>query len=105
MAVKKRRLRRDRIAQKAAELAPPEEQPAHARGDIHHDTNHANYAGNGNDGAILVDEGKLNLPKGLMESGDESGGKLFGLDSAVLFILALALAFIAFIAYLISQTE
>jgi hypothetical protein len=51
-------------------------------------------------GAIRLDTGKLEVPKGFIE--EDKGDDGFGLDRAVLLIMALALAFIAFIAYLIS---
>lgn len=76
-------------AEHAAQLAPPEEQNGRQK----------NQAPN-QDGAIVVDTGQLNLPKGVIE--DEDGARLFGMDPVVLFIFCLALVFIAFIAYLIS---
>ncbi len=74
----------EEAASLASSLAPLEEQE---RG------------GKRGNGAILLDTGKLELPKGFMEEDKEE--ESFGLDRVVLFILALALAFIAFIAYLI----
>jgi hypothetical protein len=53
-----------------------------------------------NGGAIVVDTGELKLPKDFIEG--ESAESSFGLEPVVIFILMLALAFIAFIAYLIS---
>ncbi len=50
-------------------------------------------------GAILLDTGKLELPKSFIEEDKEEED--FGLDRVVIFIMTLALAFIAFIAYLI----
>jgi hypothetical protein len=77
-------------AEHAAHLAPPEEQNGKQK----------NQASN-QDGAIVVDTGELKLPKGVVE--DEGGGaKFFGMDPVVLLIFCFALAFIAFIAYLIS---
>ncbi|HVF48570.1 MAG TPA: hypothetical protein VNA19_00705 [Pyrinomonadaceae bacterium] len=101
--MKKRRSRRERIAQKAAGLAPPEEQPGHARGEIHKDTQTPVGDGNGN-GSILVNTGKLNLPKNLIGDEAQERGRLFGLEPVMLTILLLCLAFIGFIAYLISRT-
>ena len=51
-------------------------------------------------GAIVLNTGELKLPRDLMEKDEEPGG--LGLEPVVIFILALALGFIAFIAYLIS---
>ena len=69
----------------ASSLAPLEEQESDGR--------------RAQGGAILLDTGKLELPKGFIEEDKEE--ESFGLDRVVLFIMALALAFIAFIAYLI----
>jgi hypothetical protein len=77
--------RSEEAASLASTLAPLEEQE-----------HGASKRGNG---AILLDTGKLELPKGFIEEDKEEEG--FGLDRVVLFIMALALAFIAFIAYLI----
>ncbi len=54
-----------------------------------------------NDGAIVVDNDNLNLPKDIMEGG--GGGTFLGMEPVVLVILGLMLAFIAFIAWQISQ--
>lgn len=51
-------------------------------------------------GAIIVDTAQLKLPKDFIEREEE--GNPLGLEPVVIFILALVLAFIAFIAYLIS---
>jgi hypothetical protein len=52
-------------------------------------------------GAIVVDNDSLNLPKDIMEG---SGGETFlGMEPVVLVILAVMLAFIAFIAWQISH--
>lgn len=72
----------------AAHLAPLEEQNGKQRNQ------------NG-DGAIVVDTAKLALPKGVIEE-EKDGARLFGMNPVVLFIFCFALAFIAFIAYLIS---
>ena len=72
----------------AANLAPPEEQNGKQRNQ------------NG-DGAIVVDNAKLTLPKGVIED-EKDGARLFGMNPVVLFVFCFALAFIAFIAYLIS---
>lgn len=74
----------------AAHLAPPEEQNGKQR----------RQASN-SDGAIGVDTGDLTLPAGVIEE-EKDKARLFGMDPVVLFIFCFALAFIAFIAYLIS---
>ena len=51
-------------------------------------------------GAIVLDTQELKLPKELIEESKPVKG--LGLEPVVIFILALLLAFIAFIAYLIS---
>lgn len=85
-----------KAAKHAAHLAPPEEQ----NGKQPDKASNNNQAPN-NDGTIVVDTDKLTLPKGFNE--DEKGGaRLFGMSPVVLFVFCFALAFIAFIAYLIS---
>jgi hypothetical protein len=75
----------------AAQLAPLEE-----RGD-------ATHAGNNNNGgSIVVDTGALKLPEGLVAE-QEKDKRLWGFEPVVLFIVILMLAFIAFIAWQISQ--
>jgi hypothetical protein len=51
-------------------------------------------------GAIVLDTSELKLPRDLMEKDEPPRG--LGLEPVVIFILVLALAFIAFIAYMIS---
>ena len=75
-------------AEHAANLAPLEEQNGEQK--IQN-----------NDGAIVVDTGELKLPSGVIE-GENDPTRLFGVDPVVLLIFFFALAFIAFIAYLIS---
>ena len=70
----------------AARLTPPEE--AQAR-----DSN--------NGGAIVVDTAALRLPKDFTER-EEKKRPLFGLEPIAAIILVFSLAFIGFIAYLIS---
>ena len=70
----------------ASSLAPLEEQEEGRR-------RHQN-------GAIVLDTQELKLPKELIEESKPVKG--LGLEPVVIFILALLLAFIAFIAYLIS---
>lgn len=73
----------EEAAKLASELAPLEEQERRSR-----------------NGAIVLDTKELKLPKEFMEEERRSDG--LRLEPVVVFILALALAFIAFIAYLIS---
>lgn len=83
--------RSEEAAKLASMLAPLEEQNGEKeRGAGHHR----------NGGAIVVDTAKLKLPKDLIEEDRE--GRPLGLEPVVIFILALVLAFIAFITYLIS---
>ena len=78
----------------AAQLAPPEEQ------------NKARAAQSGarnNGGAIVVDTGKLKLPEALADEAAKRAA-ILGLEPVVVVILAVALAFIAFIAWQIART-
>ncbi len=79
-----------KAARHAAHLAPPEEQNG----------KQPDKALN-KDGAIVLDTAKLALPKGVIED-EKDGARLLGMNPVVLFIFCFALAFIAFIAYLIS---
>ncbi|MBV9209417.1 MAG: hypothetical protein JOZ52_02245 [Acidobacteria bacterium] len=96
MAVKKRRARhkhytgnkRGDTKELSARLAPLEERD----GQKHEDEG----------GAIVLDTGKLKLPKALLEE-EEDTSRIFGLEPVILVILLLALCFIGFIAYLIHQ--
>jgi len=98
---KKRRLwhRPDNRKQKgdlveiAAQLAPLEE--------IHESRS---PTANNNGGAIRMDTGALSLPKSLGEA-DENDSPLFRPEPVVIVILLIALAFIAFIAWQVSQME
>jgi hypothetical protein len=56
---------------------------------------------NNQNGAIVVDNESLNLPKDLTEESGE--GTFFGIEPVVLVIFGVMLAFIAFIAWKISQ--
>lgn len=85
--------RSEEAAKLASMLAPLEEQQGGEQ-EIAVGTNH------GNAGAIVVDTGELRLPKDFIE--EEREGNPLGLEPVVIFILILVLAFIAFIAYLIS---
>jgi hypothetical protein len=55
-----------------------------------------------NGGSIVVDTGALKLPEGLVAE-REKDKRLLGFEPVVLFIVVLALAFIAFIAWQISR--
>jgi hypothetical protein len=74
----------------AAQLAPLEEQTA------------ARKSGANNGGAIVVDTGTLKLPEGLAGE-EEKKGLILGFEPVVFAIIMLALAFIIFIAWQISQ--
>jgi hypothetical protein len=79
----------DGTSQKADQLAPLEERAGKP-------------ADSNNEGVMVVpDTGKLKLPKDLTEK-DEGKPRFLGLEPVALVILIFALAFIAFIAYLIS---
>ena len=79
----------DEGLEKAAQLAPLEERA----GKSHQNSN--------NGGVITVDTGSLKFPTEFTEKAGEKSG-LFGLEPVTIIILSFALAFIAFIAYLIS---
>jgi hypothetical protein len=76
---------------RAAKLAPPEERKPAAK------------TRTGQDGALAVDTGELKLPESLLAETQASDGGSFHLEPVVIFILACALAYIAFIIYLISS--
>lgn len=76
--------------EKAAQLAPLEERVGKS---THQITN--------NEGIISVDTGNLKFPSEFTEKREEKSGP-FGLEPVTIVILIFALAFIAFITYLIS---
>lgn len=78
----------EEAASRAARLAPLEEQEARE-----------SSAGNG--GGLILDTAGLKLPKGLVEEEKEKP-RLLDFNPVVVVIFFAALAFIAFIAYLIS---
>lgn len=89
-------------AQLAAQLAPLEEQQSPtAVQQVGSDS----YSGNGQVdpayGAIIVDKDNLHVPIDMMEGGDEK--RFLGMEPVVLVILGVLLAFIAFIAWQITQ--
>lgn len=77
----------------AAQLAPLEEQSA---------SRVAQTDANNNGGAIVVDTGALRLPEGFAEE-KERNGRLWGMEPVVFWIILLALAFIAFVAWQITR--
>jgi hypothetical protein len=80
----------DGASKKADQLAPPEERAGKGA------------AGNSNnEGVMGVDTGELKLPKEFTEK-EEGKSRFLGLEPLALVILIFSLAFIAFIAYLIS---
>jgi hypothetical protein len=77
----------------AAQLAPLEER----------DGSRQTRAGaHDNGGSIVVDTGALKMPEGLAAE-QEEGKRLLGFEPVVLVIILLMLAFIAFIAWKISE--
>jgi hypothetical protein len=76
----------------AAQLAPLEEQTAARQ----------SQAGANNGGSIVVDTSALHLPEGLVEE-KEKKKLILGFEPVVLFIIALAVVFILFIAWQISR--
>ncbi len=78
-------------AELAARLAPPEEQ---SEGIVAH-------PGSNNGGVIIVDTGSLKLPQGMIEA-EKGMTRALRPHPIVIVILCVALAFIAFIAWLIS---
>lgn len=80
----------DGAAQKADQLAPPEERAG----------KQAARSSN-SEGLMGVDTGELKLPKEFTEK-EEGKTRLLGLEPVALAILIFAFVFIAFIAYLIS---
>lgn len=80
----------DGASQKAEQLAPLEER----------ERKHT-VQGSNDEGVIGVDTGELKLPKEFTER-EEERSRFLGLEPVALVILIFSLAFIAFIAYLIS---
>ena len=89
-------------AQLAAQLAPLEEQTERAETEQRRITQASGNGGASQEyGAIVVDNASGNLSKDIMEGGGER--TLLGMEPVVLVILGVMLAFIAFIAWQISQ--
>jgi hypothetical protein len=100
-----RKRKKGDTAQLAAQLAPLEEQDAHAarkQGANGHNSNR-----NGRliqeHGALIVDTENLHVLKGLGEDSGTGQRRFFGIEPIVLVILCVILAFIAFIAWKVSQ--
>jgi hypothetical protein len=74
--------------ERAAKLAPPEERTG--------------GGGAKRADGLAVDTGELKLPDGLMVEADARTQSVFQLEPVVVLILGIALAYVAFIAYLIS---
>lgn len=87
--------------QLAAQLAPLEEQnkPA-AEQQIRSQFESTNVQQPQDYGAIVVDNMNLNVPKNIMEGGEEK--HFLGMEPVVLVVLIIVLGFIAFIAWQIS---
>ena len=89
-------------AQLAARLAPLEElDKSSAAKQLGSSPHPADPQADPHYGAIVVDNDNLNLPKDIMES--SGAGTFLGMEPVVLVILGVMLAFIAFIAWQISQ--
>jgi len=87
--------------QLAAQLAPLEEQDqSSAERQIGSGLNSTNNQSNPDYGAIVVGDDNLNVPKDMMEGGDQK--RFFGMEPVVLVVLIIVLSFIAFIAWQIS---
>lgn len=97
---KHKRRKRD-TDQLAAQLAPLEEQdkPA-AEQQIGSHLEATNGQQQRDYGAIVVDNVNLNVPKDIIEGGDEK--QFLGMERVVLVVLIIILGFIAFIAWQIS---
>ena len=87
--------------QLAAQLAPLEEQdkPA-AEQQIGTHLETTNGQQRRDYGAIVVDNANLNVPKGIIEGGEEK--QFLGMEPVVVIVLIIMLGFIAFIAWQIS---
>lgn len=98
---RKHKRRKGDTDQLAAQLAPLEEQDKPA---AEHQIGVRRKSTNGQHqrdyGAIVVDNADLNVPKGIVEGGEEK--QFLGLDPVVLVVLIIMLGFIAFITWQIS---
>jgi hypothetical protein len=101
-----RKRKKGDTAQLAAQLAPLEEQNAHAarkQGANGHGSGQQNGGLIQEHGALIVDTEHLNVMKGIGEGGDAGDKHFLGIEPVVLVILVIMLAFIAFMAWQISQ--
>ena len=102
-----RKRKKGDTAQLAAQLAPLEEQNAHAarkQSANGHGSSGQQHGGLIQEhGALIVDTDHLNVLKGIGEESDAGNGHLLGIEPVVLVILCVMLAFIAFIAWKISE--
>jgi hypothetical protein len=101
-----RRRKKGDTAQLAAQLAPLEEQNANAarrQGANGHGSGQQNGRLIQEHGALIVDTDNLNVLRGMGEGRDAGEKHFLGIEPVVLVILCLMLAFIAFIAWQISQ--
>jgi hypothetical protein len=97
---KHKRKKRD-TDQLAAQLAPLEEQDkSAAEQQIGSHLGSTNGQHKRDYGAIVVDTVNLNVPKDMIEGGQEK--QFFGLEPVVMVVLIIVLSFIAFIAWQIS---
>lgn len=98
----RRKARRSDIAELAAQLAPLEERadPAAVK-QVGIDLLSGNGESAPDSGAIIVDKDLSHVPRDMMESGGE--GTFLGMEPVVLVILGLMLAFIAFVAWQITE--
>ena len=88
-------------AQLAAQLAPLEEQDKDAARKQSAEAHHLNSGVHQETGAIVVDRNDVTLPTEISDARLEK--TVLGMEPVVLVILTLMLAFIAFIAWQISQ--
>ena len=98
---RKHKRRKGDTDQLAAQLAPLEEQDKNAaEQQIGSHLESTNGQQQRDYGAIVVDNANLNVPKGIIEGGEEK--QFLGMEPVVLVVLILMLSFIAFIAWQIT---
>lgn len=101
--LRRNKRKKGETAQLAAQLAPLEEQDAHAAKQQGANGNGSGKGGLIHDrGTLIVDTENLNIPKSLGGSGADEKKHFLGVQPVVLVILLAALAFTAFIAWQIS---
>lgn len=96
-ARERRRRRKAKAAAAAARLVPPEERAVAPAAKQSSDDN----GGSSGDGAIVFDPTTFHVPNDFDEEGRERP-RILGLDPVVAAVVALALAFIAFVSVLIT---